>query len=1456
MRVARGRRRRGSPIGRVLVAVAATVGVVLGGASAAIAAPPVPGPDVDLPASVPTATAPASVPAAQRDAALGAGWQTSTDRAWTTNGDADGLHLLVADAAAGYAWRTVATLSEPGFEADKWIGNACVTGSGRRAVVVYAPRTFTNKADLAARGGFTAIVDLSTGAVTKLPVMTTLAYYNPGCGTGEDAVLTQEGGEDLGQTRLVQVDAASAKLSAKIEIPGQLTSAVPTPAGIVAADNGALVRVDGTGTRRVLAPTVGIAFKLNVDADGGVVFMEQHGTDQALVRRSTVPKIPAGVAAIPMGTVSTLTSGPLAGQDVVSGRAGRVFVTGAGKPAAAKLPASVSLLAAPVGSQLSTQGKLLVTAVDTAMPDAKTASTWDPTAAQPVKITATALATGRAISFSTPTDAGSQLQEVSAAGQRLTPALTTTAPKGALAAGDPHSPADLADRFCSVPRNDPANQAMQPKPRQVEWAVDQAVRNVLTVSRPANWKNLGMPAYTPQGLFPPETLNGGGFVPPQIMLGVAAQESNLWEAARFAIPGVTANPLIGNYFGNNIYNSDPNDDWTISWADADCGYGVTQVTDGMRLAGHTKPGETAYPFQTQRAVALDFAVNVAAGLKILELKWNQVRGAGMTINNGNSAKIENWYHALWAYNSGFHVNPNNGTPWGVGWANNPANPHYPANREAFLDVTYGDAAHPQDWPYEEKVIGWAGHPIQSIESPNVLVVGYRAASWNGGVLSPDPTIDRITPGSGAYNRRTAQAPPRQFCDSTNNCAYGTSQTPNAPDVVGEPAGPCQHKNSAGQYDLQCWYHNVNNTWKSDCNQTCGIELLRFDPGFAYQDDGNSYPPNCGLGGLPAGAQIVDDVPDSTPIVRTGCTHNFTNAGTFSFTFKPDSASQYPGKMDTHQLGAGFGGHFWFTHTRTAGAEGGKLEVNAAWKLNTTRNGPMRILVALPDIATQTNNARYVVKTANGDRVRVIKQPGSGNRWVNLGAFMFNGTPEVDLTSVAADGSGDQDIAFDAVAFVPITGTYKEDSVEVVSVFDENTNIDTAAPSSWISGPIKSRQALYDWATSNVNDILAMPDCPPEFVGDCLLPKVKAWANSWRAQVLAAGTDLVNHPDGNSIAKWIGFSNSYLDRPATDQRPARFDDPDNIKMREKSTISYVVGSDGKIISGSEFVNYEHLLGNTHLPQFLLDLFAAISQTYAISPPNLDYRIQDLNVHDHAWDSTNPDVNGDLPARAYAYAGKAPVLTDNTSTPTTTNATCVAVLGVAGGVDGYRPMLGEDGPSDAFDNWISRMEDSDMVPSKVLDLAEDVQDTFFNPGAIPGVNATVLTQAPPIWAELNYRACTDGTIQKNSNRPLLRVSWPIDQYFYHNGRAIDLNGNFSNSNQPVIRGNFHNFSALPDPNQDFPLWPNPFGDCGAATDQSGNPWGISPAPIPQDAGINPAHAHFCLDKDLPSDPPFSS
>lgn len=988
-------------------AFAVLAAVVILPAPAAGAQPPVERP---VPAGAagrpaePALTAPPVVEPSRRTEILGAGWQASPDRAWLISGDGDGFHVLVADAADGYAWRTAATLSEPGFATDRWIGNACLTGDGQRVVVAYAPRTFTNEPALFDRGAFTAVVRLDTGAVSKLPVASSLAYFSPSCGPGTTAILTQHGGTGPGATRLYRVDTDSAAVSAPIEVTGQLTSAVPTAdGGIVAADSGALVRVDSTGRRTAFARTDGVPFQLSADGQGGVVFMDRQGGTAALRR---VDATAVGGRSPRLAQPALLGTGPLDRVGVARGAGGRVFLTGEVTAAGPALPGSVQRLAAPRDAVVSALGTAVLTAQTARLPHPDTGGDAS-VLIRPVSVAMTVRATGKRADFTvTPSVA------VDPAGRRAHPTLVSGGVS--IQAGSPSNPVE-AERYCSVPRNDPRNQAMQPKPRQVEWAADQAITNVLTVSRPANWKNLGMPAYTPQGLFPPIALAGGGRVPAQVFLGIIAQESNMWQAPGSVVPGVTGNPLIGNYYGLELYNDTPADDWIIRWDQADCGYGVSQVTDGMRLAGREKPGEVALPFDSQRAVALDFAANVAAGLRILQSKWNETRAAGMVVNNGDPLKIENWFFAVWAYNSGFHpqsqAGANNGA-WGVGWANNPVNPNYPANRAPFLEFTYADAAHPQDWPYPEKVMGWAGHPVEILESPGTLVAGYRPAWWNG---------DAVT---GPANRQRVKPPVTQFCDASNTCQPGSRFTPTDPAVIGEPAGPCAHRNSAGQYDLKCWYHQ-SNTWKSDCSFSCGNELLRFDPGYAYQDDGTAYPPNCGLGGLPSGALIIDDQPDSVPVVRPSCGRPFTNQGAFTLDFGADASGNYPSKVDFHQLGAGFGGHFYYAHTRVAALRGNSMRVTGTWTLNRTLNQWARVFVHMPDHGAHTQQAQYVVNLGNGTKTRVMLQRTLANRWVSLGSFPFAGTPKVSLSSVTFDGDDgikpieSEDVAYDAVAFQPL-----------------------------------------------------------------------------------------------------------------------------------------------------------------------------------------------------------------------------------------------------------------------------------------------------------------------------------------------------------------------------------------------------------------------------------------------------
>lgn len=457
------------------------------------------------------------------------------------------------------------------------------------------------------------------------------------------------------------------------------------------------------------------------------------------------------------------------------------------------------------------------------------------------------------------------------------------------------------------------------------------------------------------------------------------------------------------------------------------------LTDGMRLAAKDPK---ALPYQTQRAIALDYAANVAAGLRILQEKWNQTRSNGLVIHDGNPDMIENWFLAVWAYNSGFYDNKSE--PWGVGWFNNPANPRYPQDRGAFLDLNrHTDAAHPQDWPYQEKVLGFAAAPPAFYENPNdsAPVAGFRAAWWTN-----------------TGERTMAKPPLDTFCTAAIDCYPGTSTQPTAPGLSGEPAGPCQHKNSAGQYDLHCYFHGTA-AWKSDCPNKCGNGFIRFPAGWEYQVDGTSYLPNCSRSGLPAGALIVDDVPAAVPPVREGCAQQASN-GNFTFAFGQNTIGQQIAKTDLHQLGAGFNAHFFFAHTRDGNhsLEGG-LMATGKWTLDRPLQQWTRIFVHLPDVAAWTQQAAYTVDLGNGQRqTRYLPQRVGTNKWVTLGVFQVSGTPTVTLANSTFDGDGVDDVAWDAVAFQPLPAKPKDIVVALGDSYSSGEGTGTYAPETDNNGP--------------------------------------------------------------------------------------------------------------------------------------------------------------------------------------------------------------------------------------------------------------------------------------------------------------------------------------------------------------------------------------------------------------------
>ncbi|MFI0154334.1 hypothetical protein [Streptomyces lydicus] len=1366
---------------------------------------------------------PRSSRVASPDINLGKSWKQSKDRAVIGVADVKAFKILAADEAKAYDWKTVAALAEPAMPADSWIGNQCVMDRDHVAAV-YAPRTFTNKPDLMQGGAFAAIINTTTGAVTKLPFTASLAYFDPTCNpqTHTAAFTAYRDMNDPAKTttRVLTVDTAG-KTTAAPAVDGQVTSAVPMGNGVVAARGRQLVRIDTSGSVTKLTTAGSTPFDIHLAA-GKIVFADRKNDTTAQVKVFTGHRRPALVA-----------SGPLSDMDLHQGEGGRVFLTGHPTDSTRLKGTGISLLAAPAGVAISTHGHLAVNPVLTpgiraglnrishagkgfkkaegkqAAPPARSP---EQVAQDPVKITSTATTTGKAVAQS--------VVEVTAedGNSALSPALGGTGkPSAALApraagAGVSHDPTD-PDRWCSISRNDVTMQALQPTPNQVEWAVDMAVRGKLRGSliRQGEYRSqTGMSTIDPQGLFPPPTLKGGQRIPANVMLGILAQESNLWQAESGVIPGQTGSPLaaVDGYYGHKADKDDPSAYWKIHWDKSDCGYGVGQVTDGMRKAGMEKPTEKGMEPKLQKAVAVDYTTNIAASMYILADKWNEVHtdGQKVTVNNDDPKRVENWFTAAWNYNLGFNGKGAPGKPWGLGWYNNPANPFYPPGRGPFMNTDMDteanhDAAHPQDWPYEEKVMGWSAWSIDTGYSygtdgrqdwkgeSGFNSAGFQPAWWT--------TI---------ANRATVAPPMFTFCNIHNGC---------------DPANP------ADCPDAKCyekfWWNQENATWKKDCDKTCGNELIKYATERPEPGRGNRLKygePVCS--GTPKDADIVASVPDGTQS-WSSC-GQVKSSGSFQFTFYPDSDNHYEAKADLYQVGGGYGGHFWYAHTRDRahyGGPSGRMTIDGTWTFG-KKADLGKIWVHLPDTGAQAKHANYVIKGVDGgDRTVTINADSDNtNKWISLGGYKFTGPPSVTLSNYAHDGTADADIAWGAAAFQPLVGTYVKDTIEADAFFDEDQDIDVRPESSLFNTPLKSRKDLYDWALKTSQSVAALGNCTGGIPDSrCAMPKTREAVQKWRDEVQQSGTSTTDHPDGHSIPAWMHYSNPYTKRPSSDQHPSWFgQDGGAYKMYNTATVSYIKTSDGKIVDGSQSVTYDDRTADTHMPTFVHEFFKNVSAEYGIPEPKLNYARKNLNVHDGATTHTTTNSDGILPGLAYQSIGVKPVLTDYDDNPVSGDkGQCVAVMTTAGGAIGYRPALGNDGLTSSVSDWVDKVSHATGANHPVTTMADEIRNMFFK----PGLTGSIFGSAPPIWQELDFKSCADGSIRKVSASPVLRSSYMPNQYLYRNDKAINLDGTYTQSSNPVTTGDFYHFSGPASPLNEG----DPYMGCSRDSGHGGNPWSIS-------------------------------
>lgn len=1316
-------------------------------------------------------------------------WWSGDDVLISGRSVAGGYTVYIGLEREKYALRPLATIQPTGYDADDWLGYTCLTGDRRFVVATIMPRWAVNRPTLRDRGGLAYVIATGNGKVWPLANEVAFKHHAMNCGTGSSVALMRNLGNDQEKSEVLVADAATRGVESLGIVKGQLTSPVPTRRGAAALGQGGILEVRPGGRVSVQAriPAGGRPYRLVPRGSGQTVAVLTGKTVSAYaVDGARLSLAGSGVADDAEILPSSTSTPRLVGMQSPVSRKVTPSWTAIPRLSAEDGPGVVARRLVP--DAVSAEGKVVVATTTVGLTDQLTVHS--PTAEQETTRAVPSAEEKRLFSGLTGKVLSGRFPEERAASvTQALPGTTTKATSRGLA-GNHTTPK------CGVPRNDPTRTAYGANDKQATWAVEQASRNALP-ARPADYLKSGLPAYRPSSDFALAALKpNGGNVPPAVFSGVLAQESAYRQASRRTLPGSGGNSVIGNYYGAGGTID------VIDYTQADCGYGISQVTSGMAAA------ETSITPNGKSKIAIDYAENIQAGMNILVKKWNQLQDAGIKINDSNPAKVENWYGALWAYNSGIQPDARFGNTtgcvpsptctdaegnWGLGWSNNPRNPDYPPNRGVFLRATYADAEHPGDWPYQERVIGWAETPIKNYKGDNAYQPALR------GTASPYPAI-------------------ATFCTSANLCDPAT--------VDG-----CTHPG------YRCWWHQPV-TFKH-CDPpagACTTSAFTTAPGAPEPTAPNPWEPACDSD-LGSKAIIIDNLVD--PSKNIFCpSRNWTNRGTFAYTVGQNDAGAPLGVIDFHQVSTGFGAHTYFAGTRTAADSAHR--VTGRWTPTDLTPGAYLIKAHIPRAGASAGSAVYRVLAADGEwHEKVLNQHEHYNHWKSIGLFQLDANAAVQLTNNMRDNTTGSTVAWDAIAFIPANGTYKERTVSAVSYFDGDQDITVGSDlGKELAGPMGSPEAAYEWGSPLSQELSS--------VGG---PATRAAGARWRQEVEAAKTSPDVDDDGISVASWLGLSDPHTQRPTSTTKPAWFEfDDRSFKMRSSARISYVVGSDGKIIEGSAGAEYDDRTGTTYLPRFIRDFFPAIQQDYGVPAPDLSYEAANLNQYDHQSRRADATLTGAMPGRAHKPAGAQAVVIGADGRPQA-DGSCVTALYASGGTIGYRPMLGTEYITSRVLAWALTLKDMANVPQAVKDYALAVEHYWFHslPPYGGGPLGSPYTQAPPIWQELQFQSCLDGSIRPvaGGNTGIVRTSWMPDTYLWVDGKAVNQDGTPRTSAAPVLVGDFKNFSHLPGP---IP-GETPYRGCKSDSGRNGNPWNIE---VPSDVAVDPDSVHFCVDENRGPDP----
>jgi hypothetical protein len=180
--------------------------------------------------------------------------------------------------------------------------------------------------------------------------------------------------------------------------------------------------------------------------------------------------------------------------------------------------------------------------------------------------------------------------------------------------------------------------------------------------------------------------------------------------------------------------------------------------------------------------------------------------------------------------------------------------------------------------------------------------------------------------------------------------------------------------------------------------------------------------------LPSNAVIVGDGGQAA----LGCPgQNWISQGSLTWKFASDSNGDYSSKINFDQIGAGFGGHFWFGYTQpnnetsvssiTPAAGYADQVIMGTWTPPSSVTGWATIEAAVPSYGDDATDANYQVDPGGGLSTRnvMINQaasPGT-NTWMDLGDFYLASGAKVSLSNVAFLATG-VDIDWSAMAFIP------------------------------------------------------------------------------------------------------------------------------------------------------------------------------------------------------------------------------------------------------------------------------------------------------------------------------------------------------------------------------------------------------------------------------------------------------